>query len=187
MAEKVKGKKNQGLIICLCIAVVAIIAIIIFAIIMISNRNSGLVGLNDDYFTSDNSKLVIPMEGYEVYIEDDLPIPTKYYAVYRYNGDEITELKTYYLYDDDAKAKTIYDYYTDNYKRYYDAINLDGKYMILSIPAADYEGITVSDVKKQIESMQESAQNELEEAESEENESEENETEETESEETANE
>ncbi|MDO4747080.1 MAG: hypothetical protein Q4A70_01925 [Candidatus Saccharibacteria bacterium] len=179
MAEKVKSKKNQGLIIGSCIAVIAVVAIIVFAIIMISNRNSGLVGLNDDYFASDASKLVIPMEGHEVYVEDDLPIPTKYYAVYRYNSDEITGLKTYYFYDDATKAKTIYDYYTDNYKRYYDAINLDGKYMILSIPATNYEGVTVSDVKRQIESIQESAQNELEETELEEIKSEETESEET--------
>ncbi len=151
MAEKAKNNKNQGLILGLCIAII-IIAVIVAAIIaiMISRRN-GLTGLNDSYFTTDGSKYVIEMDGDDLYVEDEISIPNKYYLVYNYSGDNITGLKAYYQYNEIDTAQKVYQYFLDNYSSLYDSIDIDGTYIILTIPASDYEGITASDVKTQIE------------------------------------
>lgn len=158
MAEKAKKPKNQGLIISLCCAIVAIIVIAVVLVFVISNKNNGITGLNDSFFTSDGSKYVLTIDGDEAYIEEDLPMPTKYHLVYFYSGDNITGLKTYYQFADNEAAQLVYDYYIENNSGVYDAINIDNNYVIMTVPSSDYDGLTASDIKQQVDFIKEMEQ-----------------------------
>ena len=140
-----KTSNNKNLIIGICAAVVAVIVIVVAIILGIRGG-----GLNDSYFVSDGAKLVISLD--DSYSEEDEYSPRKIHEVYTYSGENITGQKTYYVYDNPEEAKAALDYYIANQMgEYYKDISQDGKYVIFVAKEANYEGMTVSDVKQQIE------------------------------------
>ena len=143
MANEAK-KNNKGIIIGICCAVVVVVAIVIAAVL--ANQNQ----LGDSYFKSDDTKYVLTIESDELASEDGEYTPVKTHMVYTYKDDTITSLKTYAEYADAATAKKAFDAMKEsgadmaNYE-------LNGKYIIETAPADQYEGVTASDVKSQIE------------------------------------
>lgn len=147
MAEKAKKKNNQNLITGICVAVVVIVVIII-AVILATRGGT----LNDSYFVSDGTKYVLTIETADIEDgETDSHAPLKVHSVYTYSGDQITGLKIYYEYADATAAKAAFDSLTDEEKSGYKEIALDGKYLVLVTNESDYEGLTASEVKQQIE------------------------------------
>lgn len=149
MANKAK-KDNKGAIIgCIC-AVVAIVVVVVVAVVLSMNNNR----LNDSYFVSDGTKYVITVESDAAELEGDEYTPIKTHLVYTYSGEEITGLKGYYEYADDAKAQAAANYLKENAADAYKEIAVEGKYVVVTSNEADYEGVTTSDVKQQIEFME---------------------------------
>lgn len=152
MANKAK-KDNKNLIIGICAAVVVVVVIVIA--VVLATRGTKL---NDDYFVSDDTKYVLTVETGDLYTDDDDSdevVPVKTHLVYTYSGDEITGLKAYYEFADDAAAKTAYDQYVEaDLSNEYASIELDGKYVILTANASEYEDLTADDVKQRIEFME---------------------------------
>lgn len=150
MANKA-NKDNKNLIIGICAAVVVVIIIIVAVIL--ATRNSG--GLDDSYFVSDNTKYVLTYDSEDMAIEDDEEyVPVKTHFVYTYNEDEVTGLKAYYVFANDKDAKAAFNYYNENMGDEFAEIELDGKYVILTANASEYEDMTPSDIKQQIEFME---------------------------------
>lgn len=146
MANK-KSNNNKGLIIGVCVAViVAVIAII--AVVIVNNS-----GINESYFKSDDTKYVLTIESDENASSEgsEAYIPIKMHVVYNYSGDQITGLKYYYEYADDATAKSAADYYRSNSGEEVTEIITNGKYVVITANASQYEGITAKDVKEQID------------------------------------
>lgn len=136
---------NKGLIIGICAAVVAVIAIVV-GIVLANNHPA----LNDDYFVSDDTKYVISMDGDEITADDEYS-PVKTHMVYFYSGDEITGLKMYYEFADEATAKAAYETYRAELPDEYTDIAVDGKYLILTADASQYEGTSADDIKQTVE------------------------------------
>ena len=151
MAEKKSTKNNKNMIIGCCVAAVAVIAIIIAVIVINANK-----GLSDAYFVSDGSKYVLTMDADEMDLDGEEEFaPVKTHIVYTYSGDEITGMKAYYEFADEATAKKAFDYYNDaDSSEEFKEVALDGKYVILTANESDYENLTASDVKQQIEFME---------------------------------
>ena len=150
-------KNNKNLIIAICAAVVAIVIVAVVVVILVTGKNKGGVpigGLNDAYFTSDDTKYVLNMDAEDMYIEDEAYAPLKSHLVYTYSGDKITGLKAYYEYADASAASTAYDFYQANNDGTFKEVALDGKYLILTANAEEYENLTPEDVKQQIEFME---------------------------------
>ena len=151
MTKESSNKKN--LIIGICAAVIIIILIILA--IIFGTRNGGLGGLNDAYFKSDGSKYVLTIDSDEMYYDyDNGEIehkPLKTHLVYYYSGDKITSLKAFYEYGNEEDAKKAFEYYSANQGDSYKNIEVDGKYLILETKESEYEGVTPSDVKQQID------------------------------------
>lgn len=147
-----KSKNNKSIIIGVCIAVVIVVLIILG--IVFATRNGGVVGLNDAFFTSDNTKYVLNLDADDMTFEDEMYTPAKTHLVYFYDGDKITGLKAYYEYADENGAKSAYDYLTSEQQDSYKSITRDGKYVILEANEEEYEGVTTDDVKQQIEFME---------------------------------
>ena len=150
MAEKSNNsKKNKNIIIGICAALV-VIAIVVVAVILATRGTK----LDDSYFVSDGTKYVLTMEYDDSSSSDDYT-PAKMHMVYTYSDDEVTGLKFYYQYADEASAKAAYDYYKglgneDAYKE----ITLDGIYVIMTANESEYTDLTADEVKKQVEFME---------------------------------
>ena len=140
-----KKSNNKGLIIGICSAVVVVV-IIIVAVLVATNANK----LNDSYFVSDGSKYVLTLESDEALIAEDDSQPVKTHIVYTYSGDEITGAKTYEEYKDAASAQKAYDAYKEAGEDMSN-VAVDGKYLIITATPDQYEGVTATDVKQQIE------------------------------------
>lgn len=150
MANKGKKSDNKNLIIGICIAAVVVIAIII-AVVLVTRGNT----INDSYFVSDGTKYVLTLDANDISMEDAEYNPIKAHLVYTYSGDEITGLKAYYEYADNATAKAAADYLKSNYEESDQAkIATDGKYVVYTSHEEDYKDLTASDVKQQIEFME---------------------------------
>ena len=146
MANKAK-KNNKNLIIGICAAVVVVVVIIV-AIVLAGSGNK----LNDQFFVSDNTKYVLTMDAEDMGMDGEEYSPSKVHIVYFYSGDEVTDLKSYYEYADEASAKSAFEAFKelgDDESNY----TVEGKYIILTADKEEYEDLTASDVKQQIEFM----------------------------------
>ena len=151
MAEKAKVKKDNKNLIIGCIAALVLVVAIIITIVVVVNNNS----LNDGYFVSDGSKYVLTIEADEVG-SDDQYAPLKTHLVYTYDGDKITSMKTYYAYADGDSAKAAFEALKKEVgdEAQVAAMELNGKYIVVTAGEESYKDLTASDVKQQIEFME---------------------------------
>ena len=140
-------KNNNNLLIYICAAVVVVVVVVV-AIVLATKGG----GINDSYFVSDGTKYVLTLDQSDVSMEDSEYNPEKAHLVYTYSGDEITGLKAYYVYANADSAKKAAEYLETNFEK--DRIAVDGKYVIYTAPTEEYESLTASDVKQQIEFME---------------------------------
>lgn len=153
MADKKAKKNNKSIAAIACGVVVVIIVVIIAAVMLATNGGAG-AALNDDYFKSDDTKYVLTIETDEETLdsEDSTFTPLKTHIVYTYSDDTITGIKSYYEYADNDAAKAAYDAIKEAGVEI--TVELNGKYVIMTADAAEYEGVSASDIKQQIELME---------------------------------
>lgn len=144
-----KDKKN--LVIGICCAIVVIVVVVV-AIVLATSGNR----LNDAYFQSDDTKYVLTLDSsqYSSGDEADEYTPVKTHLVYTYEGDNITGLKTYGEYADNAAAQAAFDAMKETGSEEIQNAVVDGKYIIITNGEESYEGMTASDIKSQIEFME---------------------------------
>ena len=150
MAEKAKKATNNNNTI-LAICGIAIAVIIIIVAIVLATRGAG--GINDSYFVSDGSKYVLTLGADDTDEEDDTA-PVNAHLVYYYSDDAITDMKGFYEFATESAAKAAYDFYNENNDDTYKSVELNGKYVILTANPSDYEGLTATDVKTQIDAIE---------------------------------
>ena len=150
MAKKAK-KDNKNMIIGGICAAVAVVVVIVLAVVLATGGNK----LDDSYFVSDGSKYVLTIESDDLEFdeEEEAYAPIKTHLVYTYSGDEITGLKTYAEYADAASAKAALEAMKAAGEDVSE-ISIDGKYLVMTATPDQYEGMTASDVKQQIEFME---------------------------------
>ena len=151
MAKKAKKDNKNAIIGGICAAVLVVVIIIVAVVLATGGGNK----LNDDYFVSDDTKYVLTIESDDIDYEDSEAayIPLKTHLVYTYSGDEITGLKTYAEYADAAAAKAAFEAMKEAGEDV-TGVTIDGKYLIMTATEDQYEGMTASDVKQQIEFME---------------------------------
>lgn len=148
--SSVTGKKDGGWdkpaigkIVCLCVAIVAIL--VVAAAFALKSQV-----LTSDFFVSDGTKYVLNVEAEE---NEEGAVAT--HAVYYYKGDTITGAEYYYEFKDNETAKTFYDLMMSsaeedeeesvgNYK-------LNGKYVIVVADEEEYINTSASDIKSYID------------------------------------
>ena len=152
MANKAKKKDNKNLIIGICVAVVAVVAIVLAVVFLVKGNNA----ISDDYFKSDDTKYVLTVdtETMDLDTESEEYVPVKTHIVYTYSGDEITGMKTYVEYADAATAQKAFDEMKAAGEEDVERAEVNGKYIVLTNEESDYEDMTASDVKQQIEFME---------------------------------
>lgn len=142
MAKKAQKKDNKNLIIGICCAVLVVVVIVVAVVF----ATRGTTKLSDEYFVSDDTKLVLNAGD----DEDEFKI----HEVYTYSGDDITGMTTYYEYKSEAEAKAALDEYnkaSEEEKAGIKGVSVNGKYLVIEVTEDQYEGRTVSDIKELIE------------------------------------
>lgn len=150
MAESKKAKKdNKNLLLGIC-ATVAIILVVVIAVVLATHSTETI---NDAYFVSDDTKYVLTLPSDIAEEADEDYAPVKTHMVYKYSGDDITDVKMYYEYEDSARAKAAYDAASkeEEASEIFKNASLNGKYIIITTDKSEYENLKASDIKKQIE------------------------------------
>ena len=112
------------------------------------------IEIDDSYFVSDDKKYVLTLESELMDDEEtNSTNPIRTHMVYYYLGDKITGMKTIGEFVDADNARKAFDEIkeSDEDMTYY---RLKDKYIIVTGTADQYEGMTVSDVKEQIDFME---------------------------------
>ncbi len=126
--------KNNKLIYCIIAAVVLVgVGIAVFLL------TRGKV-INDDFFVSNDSKLVLTME-------DNSYGAKKSHAVVYINGEKITGSETYVEFENEKDAKDAYE----ALKNDVEGIQLNGKYIVKSEDVSEFEGTSASELKAMFE------------------------------------
>jgi len=150
MSTKSKTKRRDnhfGIIGGCCVAVLAVILIVIAVIV---NRPRPI---DDSFFVSDGTKYVLSLDSDDVEDAEGDYSPIKTHLVYFYSDDDITGLKIYYEYADAEEASNAYGQFIEENDGEYKEISRESKYIILVANEADYDEVKASDIKKQIEFM----------------------------------
>ncbi len=154
MAEEANANKNKliGIIAGAALVVVAVIV----GIVMI-NKNKGEV-LNDDFFKTDDSKIVISNTANST----DPTVAKKVHQVYSISGDKITGLKVYSEFeseqaakDADAKPEVAEAMKTGMYKEH----KVQGNYIIVTMNDSVYGSLTVEQLKATAAALEQVIQN----------------------------
>lgn len=150
MAGRAKKNNNKNLIIGICVAAVVVVAIVLIVVFAVRGG-----GISDSYFVSDDTKYVLTVESDDMALSEDEEsyAPIRTHMVYEYSGDEITGLKSYFEYADANAAKAAYDQMAAAGESL-EGAELNGKYIVVTAGEDEYEGMTASDVKQQIEFME---------------------------------
>ncbi len=134
----------------LFLGIVSILALLIFVIIMVVVNSRPKY--NDEYFVSDDSKIVLAMHAEA---SEDGKTPTTTYMVYYYSEDKITGIKQFYKFDEEAKAKEVFDELDVSNMEWIAEKSLDGHFIIFNLAPSQYEELTTQDVRNAVEQPEE--------------------------------
>lgn len=144
MAES-KSKKNT---IAAVVAALVVVAGVVTATLLI---RSHAAPLNDDFFKSNDTKLVMNLEDDGTFVD-----VVKAYIVYNYRDDKITGMAFYYQFTDEAvataafeeaKADAAADESVKNFRQ-------NGQYIIVDFNESEYANVSVNEVKQAIEFLE---------------------------------
>lgn len=119
---------------------------IVITMIIILNQNEEI---ESDYFRSDDTKIVLTMDKETAALDDSEWEPEITHMVYYYDGNKITGAKAFYEYDDAAEAKEAYD--NLGVGEFSESKKLNGRFVVFVIKKRQYDGMTVEELKENIE------------------------------------
>lgn len=144
---KIKKPSKQAIYSICSTIIIASVAII--AVVLILRTLSKPV-IEEAYFVSDDTKSVISLDSNRGESEDGSAVQT--HLVYTYDGDNVTGLKTYFEYPSEEAAATAIESLKDQPE--FQGAVLEGKYIVVTADASQFEGLTASDVRQQAEAIQ---------------------------------
>ncbi|MDO4612357.1 MAG: hypothetical protein Q4B29_02785 [Candidatus Saccharibacteria bacterium] len=107
--------------------------------------------ISDDYFVTDDTKIVMSFGEESMLIEDNEYEPGTTRWVYLHDGEKITDMKLYYEYENEAEAREAFDKVRNDFST---SKKLNGKYIVFDVKEETYEGATIENITKQAEDMQ---------------------------------
>ena len=147
-------RKNKKIIAWICgvIVAIALVVVAIVAVIMSSNR------ISESFFVSDGTKYVVKLGAENNMLDFNIDgyLPEKFYLVYFYSGDRVTDVKAYYKYEDDNAAREALNYFNSQKEENADVtkFEINGAYVIAVLDKSLYENMTAEDAKQQVEFME---------------------------------
>lgn len=127
--------------------ILPIIAIVAFAITIITIMTTRQPAISEDYFVSDETKTSITLTP----SSDNGTGLIQTFLVYTYDGENVSSLKTYFEYPDEETAKTTLESAKDQPE--FKGATTEGKYIVVAADESQYKGLTASDVMQQAEAL----------------------------------
>ena len=134
------------------VAVVLLIIAVVVGIVL-GNRQEPIA---DDYFMSDETKLVQSMPANVAAFEENEEYSPMVTHIVYYHGDgpEVTGVKVYFEYENEDRAQTANANITMDKKSWSTGKRLNGKYIVFGVKGEQYDGLTVAQVSDNIASME---------------------------------
>ena len=149
--KKKKGQKKNLIIIIVAAIVVVILAVV--AIVVMNSKLNVPEEINDDYFVSDNNKIVLSLDDKMASFLDGEFEPDITHVVYYCSGDRINNVKVFFVYDDEEEASAAYEGMGDDYEKWASSKELNGKYIIFQDNQGSYEKLSAEEIRDDIEGM----------------------------------
>ena len=149
--KKKTEKKNKNLAVIIASAVAAV-ALIVVVIALANFKLRVPEEINDDYFVSDGSKIVVSLNDEMASFVDEEIEPSITHIVYYYSGDKINNRKYFFVYNDEEEASMASEEIGDDYE-WASSKELNGKYLIFQDDSDSYKGMSVKELKSAIERM----------------------------------
>ena len=124
-------------------AIVVLLIVVTITLIMLNKEPV----YNDDYFKSDNSKLVTYMGTTYYEGDEDDPDPEAAYMVYYYTGTKITDVKIFYKFESDEIAKGVLEKVQNEHNDWIREKKTSRNYLIFSLRESEFDSLTVDQVK----------------------------------------
>ncbi len=103
--------------------------------------------ISDDYFVSDDVKLVSTLDASQAAYQTGEYEPGTTYIVYYYSGDKITNARVYFKYGSDEEAREAYGHVSLDDKIWAYEKQLNGKYIVFSLMRDQYANLTTEYVR----------------------------------------
>ncbi len=144
MMDKFIGfiKKNYKIIL------VAVVALVVVIVLAISASNSFYEPIDDNYFVSDDSKLILTLTKESASLETSEYEPDITHIVYYYSGDDIIDARVFYSYKSEEEAREADKNIKTDDKNWVTGRKLNGKYIIFNTNSDFRSGLTTSFVKQ---------------------------------------
>ena len=152
-----KEKKNEKRLIgrkkFVIVGIAVVLAVALVSVVLGLNLRRSRE-LNDDYFVSDGTKLVLTIDnGLASFVENELE-PGVVHIVYYYSGDKIDDAKIFFVYDDEEEASVAYDGIGDSYEGFATSKELNGKYVVFQAIEESYKNLSTERLKNDIKSIE---------------------------------
>ncbi|MBQ2695213.1 hypothetical protein IJG04_01055 [Candidatus Saccharibacteria bacterium] len=150
--NKKETKKNKldkkALIISIVVAVIVLVVAVVLALVNMAPK------IEDGYFVSDDSKLVVSMDKKMASFVEGEYEPDYTRIVYYYNGNNITGAKIFFEYEDEESAKLANENISVGELDWAIDKTLNGKYIVLQVKSSEYNGMTTEEVRSNIRQME---------------------------------
>lgn len=130
-------------------AVIVVLLIVVVVVLVVMNKTT----YNDDYFVSDDTKLVLSMDARISGFEESEYMPPITRVVYYYSGDTISGVRVFYEYRNNEIAKKAYETIGKEDKEWAASKALNDKYIIFDMTKEQYEGLNTNQIRESIESI----------------------------------
>lgn len=125
---------------------VVIVALLIVVTVVLINMN-GKVTYNDDYFKSDDSKIVSTFVSDVEEFSANQIVPVKSYMVYYYSGNKINNVKVFYKFENFEQTEEANKYLDVGSLEWADAKEVNGEYLIVQMNKSEYDELTTEIVR----------------------------------------
>lgn len=131
--------------------VIVALLIVVIVVLFVMNRTT----YNDDYFVTDDTKVVLSMDARTSGFEESEYAPPITHVVYYYSGDTINNVKVFYEYRNSDIAKKAYVKIDAEDKYWAYSRTLNDKYIIFDMKKEEYEGLTATEIRESAEATME--------------------------------
>ena len=124
-----------------------IIVVLLVVVTVVLIKMNGKVSYTDDYFKTDDSKIVSTfVSDAEVFGESQIE-PVKTYMVYYYSGNKITNVKVFYKFENFEQTEEANKHLDVGSLEWADAKEVNGEYLIVQMNKSEYNELTTEIVR----------------------------------------
>lgn len=158
--KKIGNKKNEKKCIknkkwwFLGLVVTALLIVCLAIVLALVNvKNEELEEIDDSYFVSSDSKMVLSMDDSMVQYETSEYEPGITRIVYYIDGDKVNNVKFFFEYISDEQAAEAYENISLDDKAWATSAKLNGKYIVIDTKESWYDDLTAKQVWNNIRSL----------------------------------